>query len=120
MGSLFPEPKKNKAEERNASLPKISCSSMGSTSSSSLTTSDAAPGSAKGSLRYADSGTVLAKRPSVCLLELWEEPRRRRRVGRSEALRMVGLALRISDMVCGLFLRSQAVFSTCGYAIRNS
>ena len=77
-------------------LPYISCSSIGSTSSSSLSDSETGPGGAKGSLRYVDDGIVLAKRPRECLFELWEELLRCRRVGRSEALRIVGLALRIS------------------------
>ena len=51
-----------------------------------------------GSLRYVDDGTVLAKSPKLFLPEVWEEGRRRR-VGRSEALRMVGLAFRGSAIM---------------------
>lgn len=87
--------------------PYISCSSMASTSSSSaasisLSDDDAKEGDGdevlKGSLRYVDEGMVLAKSPKLVLLEVCEEGRRRR-VGRSEALRMVGLALSGSAMV---------------------
>ena len=53
-----------------------------------------------GSLRYVDDGMVLAKRPKVVLLDAWEG-RRCRRVGRSEALRMVGLAFSGSAMMQG-------------------
>ncbi len=81
---------------------------MGSTSLSSASLSlslseDASDGREvlKGSLRYVDDGTLLANSPKVCLLEVWDEGRRRRRVGRSEALRMVGLAFSGSAMMQG-------------------
>ncbi len=76
---------------------------MGSTSSSLLTSSlsesddDMDDPVAKGSLRYVDDGTLLAKIPREFLLELCEDGRRRR-VGRSEAFRIVGLAFSGSAM----------------------
>ena len=51
----------------------------------------------KGSLRYVDDGTVLAKIPSDLWVD-WSKPRPRR-VGRSEALRIVGFAFCISFVV---------------------
>ena len=80
--------------------PYISCSSIGSTSSSSSpesSESDDAEGE-NGSGRCADVGTMLANSPlgildGDCTLFC------RRRLGKSEALRMVGLALSISDMI---------------------
>lgn len=89
--------------------PYISCSSMGSASlssslSGSLSLSDDATSEddddevLNGSLRYVDDGTVLANSPNAFLLEVWEESRRRR-VGRSEAFRMVGLAFSGSAMM---------------------
>ncbi len=81
---------------------------MGSTSlSSSLSLSEDAIDEGdgrevlKGSLRYVEDGTLLAKSPKACLLEVSDEGRRRRRVGRSEALRMVGLAFSGSAMMRG-------------------
>jgi len=81
-------------------VPYISCSSIGSTwKSSSLSESVDAPDEAeKGSVRYVDDGIVLAKSPKASLPAALEDVRRLL-VGRSEALRMVGLALSISDMV---------------------
>ena len=84
---------------RRLYVPYISCSSIGSTSSSlsepSLSDED---DGLKGSGVYAESGIVLDRRPKgrwvlVFLVGL------RRREGRSAALRIVGLALSISDMV---------------------
>lgn len=69
---------------------------MGSTVSSS-SESDDEDDASNGSLDNDAEGIVLANNPSVPLL-LGEELRRRL-VGRSEAFRMVGLALRISDMM---------------------
>lgn len=83
---------------------------MGSTSlsslsgSGSLSLSDDATGEddddevLNGSLRYVEDGTVLANSPDAVLVEGWEESRRRR-VGRSEAFRMVGLAFSGSAMM---------------------
>jgi len=80
---------------------------MGSTpllsSSSSLPESDDGGGDdavANGSLRYVDDGTALANSPRLFLRESWEDGRRRR-VGRSEALRMVGLAFSGSAILLG-------------------
>lgn len=95
--------------KRRKVSPNISCSSMGSTSlssSGSLSLSEDATNEGdddevlNGSLRYVEDGTVLANNPKLVpvLLEVCEEGRRRR-VGRSEALRMVGLAFRGSAMM---------------------
>lgn len=81
------------------SLPYISCSSIGSTvSSSSLPEFEEAGTGSNGSFKYVEDGIELAKSPSEFCLSLGDDIRRLR-VGRSEALRMVGLAFRTSDMI---------------------
>lgn len=85
---------------RGNALPYISCSSIGSispSSSSEKSESDDEEGK-NGSGRYADAGIVLANRPCGILEGDWIWPCRRR-LGKSEALRIVGLALSISDML---------------------
>lgn len=80
-------------------VPYISCSSIVSTSSSlsELSLSDEDDG-LKGSGLYAESGIVLDRRPKGRWVLIFLVGSRRRE-GRSAALRIVGLALSISDMV---------------------
>lgn len=80
-------------------VPYISCSSIGSTSSSSseFSLSEKDDG-LKGSGVYAESGMALERRPNG-LLDVDFLLGSRRRLGRSEAFRIVGLAFRISDMM---------------------
>ena len=84
--------------EEEVDSPYISCSSIGSkSSSSSPDSSESEEGGENGSGRKAEGGTILAKRPfrifDDCVLPC------RRRLGKSDAFRIVGLALSISDMV---------------------
>jgi len=72
---------------------------MGSTVSSSSEFSDAEDVErVKGSGAYAEGGTMLENNPREVFDDECGEACRRR-LGRSEALRIVGLALSISDML---------------------
>lgn len=72
---------------------------MGSAVSSSSEFSDSeAVETVNGSGAYADAGTVLENNPRAGFDDECGEACRRR-LGRSEALRMVGFALSISDML---------------------
>lgn len=76
---------------RNSNIPYISCSSMGSTSSSFSVSALEEFDKSKGSARYAEDGMLLAKISGIGLFVEVEDSRRRR-VGSSEALNMVGFA----------------------------